>query len=65
MEWNVHLPRTIEGELGRAVLDEQPLHAVEIRQPLAVVPRVAGEDGLEARLVSLEDEGAAQLRGEG
>ena len=57
MERNVHLPRAIEGELRRAVVDEQPLHAVEIGQPLGVVPRVAGEDGLEARLVSLQDEG--------
>src|SRR5262249_29592812 len=59
----VHLARTEEPELSRAILDEEPFDLVEVGQAARVVVRVAGEDALEPGLVPLEHEGPAADEG--
>ena len=61
---HVDLARAEQRELRRAVADEDPLDAVEMRQPGAVVVGVPREDRLDAGLMALEHEGpAAHQRG--
>lgn len=62
---NVHLPGPEECELGGAVLDEEPLHLVEVRQAPGVVGGIAREDRLHPGLVPLEHERPAADQGLG